>query len=141
MKATGSAYEQQGGGDPAEQRVTSLELFFDLVFVFAIAQVTGLFTNDLDGPLKNSRISGGQRGIILLVEERPGALPSQSRVLLDESQAEASSNLPSSRCASAISASLAMLVTCARAQSSHSGTILASGSGLSLSRATPMPAF
>ena len=46
MTTTGSAYEQQGSGDPAEQRVTSLELFFDLVFVFAIAQVTGLLTDD-----------------------------------------------------------------------------------------------
>jgi low temperature requirement protein LtrA len=27
--------------DEVEQRVTSLELFFDLVFVFAITQVTG----------------------------------------------------------------------------------------------------
>ena len=29
-----------------EQRVTPLELFFDLVFVFAITQVTGFLAND-----------------------------------------------------------------------------------------------
>ncbi|MEX0674596.1 MAG: low temperature requirement protein A [Gaiellaceae bacterium] len=29
-----------------EQRVTPLELFFDLVFVFAITQVTGLMSAD-----------------------------------------------------------------------------------------------
>ena len=47
MSATGSAYQEQRGGDPAgERRVTSLELFFDLVFVFAIAQVTALLTDD-----------------------------------------------------------------------------------------------
>jgi low temperature requirement protein LtrA len=32
---------------PAEQRVTPLELFFDLVFVFAITRVTGLMAHDL----------------------------------------------------------------------------------------------
>src|SRR5689334_809249 len=30
----------------AEERVTNLELFFDLVFVFAITQVTGLMAHD-----------------------------------------------------------------------------------------------
>ena len=29
-----------------EQRVTPLELFFDLVFVFALTQVTALMSND-----------------------------------------------------------------------------------------------
>jgi low temperature requirement protein LtrA len=29
-----------------EQRVTSLELFFDLVFVFAFTQVTTVFSDD-----------------------------------------------------------------------------------------------
>ena len=32
--------------DPAEQKVTPLELFFDLVFVFAITQVTALMAGD-----------------------------------------------------------------------------------------------
>ena len=32
--------------EPAEQRVTALELFFDLVFVFAITQVTGFIAHD-----------------------------------------------------------------------------------------------
>jgi low temperature requirement protein LtrA len=37
------------GGRPAEreQRVTPLELFFDVVFVFAITQVTELMSDDL----------------------------------------------------------------------------------------------
>jgi low temperature requirement protein LtrA len=34
-------------GDALEQRVTPLELFFDLVFVFAITRVTGLMADDL----------------------------------------------------------------------------------------------
>jgi low temperature requirement protein LtrA len=33
--------------EPLEQRVTPLELFFDLVFVFAITRVTGLMADDL----------------------------------------------------------------------------------------------
>jgi low temperature requirement protein LtrA len=35
------------GGDSYEQRVTPLELFFDLVFVFALTQVTGFLSNHL----------------------------------------------------------------------------------------------
>jgi Bacterial low temperature requirement A protein (LtrA) len=35
------------GGDPVEQRVTPLELFFDLVLVFALTQVTGFLTHHL----------------------------------------------------------------------------------------------
>jgi low temperature requirement protein LtrA len=35
------------GGDLAEQRVTPLELFFDLVFVFALTQVTGFLADHL----------------------------------------------------------------------------------------------
>jgi low temperature requirement protein LtrA len=35
------------GGDPNEQRVTPLELFFDLVFVFALTQVTGFLADHL----------------------------------------------------------------------------------------------
>ena len=35
------------GGDPTEQRVTPLELFFDLVFVFALTQVTGFLADHL----------------------------------------------------------------------------------------------
>jgi low temperature requirement protein LtrA len=34
-------------GEPLEQRVTPLELFFDLVFVFAITRVTSLMAHDL----------------------------------------------------------------------------------------------
>jgi low temperature requirement protein LtrA len=36
----------EGSQRESEQRVTSLELFFDLVFVFAITQVTSLLSND-----------------------------------------------------------------------------------------------
>jgi low temperature requirement protein LtrA len=36
----------EGSQPEVEQRVTSLELFFDLVFVFAITQVTTLLSND-----------------------------------------------------------------------------------------------
>jgi low temperature requirement protein LtrA len=36
----------EGSARDGEQRVTSLELFFDLVFVFAITQVTTLLSND-----------------------------------------------------------------------------------------------
>jgi low temperature requirement protein LtrA len=36
----------EGSQPESEQRVTSLELFFDLVFVFAITQVTSLLSND-----------------------------------------------------------------------------------------------
>jgi low temperature requirement protein LtrA len=35
------------GGDPVEQRVTPLELFFDLVFVFALTQVIGFLVDHL----------------------------------------------------------------------------------------------
>jgi low temperature requirement protein LtrA len=35
------------GSDLAEQRVTPLELFFDLVFVFALTQVTGFLADHL----------------------------------------------------------------------------------------------
>ena len=41
MSTTGAARMITEGGDPVEQRVTPLELFFDLVFVFALTQVTG----------------------------------------------------------------------------------------------------
>ena len=37
----------QADSQPAEQRVTPLELFFDLVFVFAITRVTSLMAHDL----------------------------------------------------------------------------------------------
>jgi len=35
------------GGYSFEQRVTPLELFFDLVFVFALTQVTGFLADHL----------------------------------------------------------------------------------------------
>src|ERR671921_993796 len=42
-----SAPADKEGGDPTEQRVTPLELFFDLVFVFALTQVTGFLADHL----------------------------------------------------------------------------------------------
>jgi low temperature requirement protein LtrA len=47
MGTDGSAGMATEGGDLAEQRVTPLELFFDLVFVFALTQVTGFLADHL----------------------------------------------------------------------------------------------
>jgi low temperature requirement protein LtrA len=47
MSTTRSAPTPTDGGDTFEQRVTPLELFFDLVFVFALTQVAGFLTNHL----------------------------------------------------------------------------------------------
>ena len=47
MSTTGAARMVTEGGDPVEQRVTPLELFFDLVFVFALTQVTGFLIHHL----------------------------------------------------------------------------------------------
>src|SRR5215217_9407980 len=47
MSSADSAPAAMEGGDPTEQRVTPLELFFDLVFVFALTQVTGFLTHHL----------------------------------------------------------------------------------------------
>jgi low temperature requirement protein LtrA len=43
----GTAQVEKEGGDSYEQRVTPLELFFDLVFVFALTQVTGFLSHHL----------------------------------------------------------------------------------------------
>jgi low temperature requirement protein LtrA len=48
-----------GGGDPIERRVTPLELFFDLVFVFALTQVTAFLADHLTW-------GGMLRGVALL---------------------------------------------------------------------------
>ena len=47
MSTTRSAPTPTDGGDTFEQRVTPLELFFDLVFVFALTQVAGFLANHL----------------------------------------------------------------------------------------------
>src|SRR5919107_961445 len=47
MGTEGSAGMATEGGELAEQRVTPLELFFDLVFVFALTQVTGFLADHL----------------------------------------------------------------------------------------------
>ena len=47
MSAAVPAPAATEGGDPYEQRVTPLELFFDLVFVFALTQVTGFLADHL----------------------------------------------------------------------------------------------
>src|SRR5215204_4841128 len=45
MSTTGAARMVTESGDSYEQRVTPLELFFDLVFVFALTQVTGFLSD------------------------------------------------------------------------------------------------
>src|SRR3712207_6128396 len=47
MSTAGAARVDIGVGDSYEQRVTPLELFFDLVFVFALTQVTGFLADHL----------------------------------------------------------------------------------------------
>ena len=47
MNTPGAARMEIEGGDSYEQRVTPLELFFDLVFVFALTQVTGFLVDHL----------------------------------------------------------------------------------------------
>ena len=47
MSTAGTTRTAREGGDLTEQRVTPLELFFDLVFVFALTQVTGFLTAHL----------------------------------------------------------------------------------------------
>jgi low temperature requirement protein LtrA len=47
MSTAGPAGTATEGGDLTEQRVTPLELFFDLVFVFALTQVTGFLADHL----------------------------------------------------------------------------------------------
>ena len=47
MSTVGSARTATGGADLPERRVTPLELFFDLVFVFALTQVTGFLADHL----------------------------------------------------------------------------------------------
>src|ERR687893_1883834 len=47
MSTAGTARVAREGGDSYEQRVTPLELFFDLVFVFALTQVTGFLADHL----------------------------------------------------------------------------------------------
>jgi low temperature requirement protein LtrA len=47
MSTAGSARTATEGGDLPEHRVTPLELFFDLVFVFALTQVTGFLADHL----------------------------------------------------------------------------------------------
>jgi low temperature requirement protein LtrA len=47
MSTVGTERAATEGGDVNEQRVTPLELFFDLVFVFALTQVTGFLANHL----------------------------------------------------------------------------------------------
>jgi low temperature requirement protein LtrA len=56
---TDQPFTEEEPGEPSEQRVTPLELFFDLVFVFAITQVTGYLAHD---PTPGTLL----RGILLL---------------------------------------------------------------------------
>src|SRR3712207_9481589 len=58
ISTAGSTGTVTQGGDLAEQRVTPLELFFDLVLVFALTQVTGLLADHLTwaGMLKGAAL-------------------------------------------------------------------------------------
>ena len=47
MSAAESASTQEGNGGTIEQGATPLELFFNLVFVFAFTQVTSFFSDHL----------------------------------------------------------------------------------------------
>src|SRR3712207_9176497 len=47
MSTTDSARVATEGGELPDRRVTPLELFFDLVFVFALTQVTGFLADHL----------------------------------------------------------------------------------------------
>ena len=51
--------DEPDGGQEDEQRVTPLELFFDLVFVFALTQITQLIADQPDG-------HGLAKGMVLL---------------------------------------------------------------------------
>ena len=59
MSTAGSAPAATEAGDLPERHVTPLELFFDLVFVFAITQVTGFLSD-------HPTWSGLARGLALL---------------------------------------------------------------------------
>jgi low temperature requirement protein LtrA len=52
---------QRAAGDPERQRATSLELFYDLVFVFAVTQVSHLLLRHLDWA------GVGQSALVLMV--------------------------------------------------------------------------
>ncbi|GAA0230975.1 low temperature requirement protein A [Haladaptatus pallidirubidus] len=45
-----SPLDEDANGNEQDQSVTPLELFFDLVFVFALTQITGFLTNNLTWP-------------------------------------------------------------------------------------------
>ncbi len=59
MSAAGAEHTGRQNADSADRRVTPLELFFDLVFVFALTQVTGFLADDPTWP-------GARRGALLL---------------------------------------------------------------------------
>ena len=55
MDAAGSEPPKIGNHNPEERRVTPLELFFDLVFMFAITQVTAFLS---DHPTRTGLVQG-----------------------------------------------------------------------------------
>ena len=59
MSTAGSEHAGRQNADLADRRVTPLELFFDLVFVFALTQVTGFLADE-------PTWSGAMRGALLL---------------------------------------------------------------------------
>ena len=59
MTSPRPAVQHRASGEPGEARVAPIELFFDLVFVFALTQVTAFLAEDLSWP-------GLGRGLMLL---------------------------------------------------------------------------
>jgi low temperature requirement protein LtrA len=55
VDTVGAEPQRIGDRNPEERRVAPLELFFDLVFVFAITQVTGFLS---DHPTWSGLVSG-----------------------------------------------------------------------------------
>jgi hypothetical protein len=70
MSTAGPASAATEGGDPAERRVTPLELFFDLVFVFALTQVTGFLADHLTWVGMLQGAASGVVGGILVADQR-----------------------------------------------------------------------
>jgi hypothetical protein len=72
MSTAGPAAAATEGGDLAERRVTPLELFFDLVFVFALTQVTGFLADHLTwvGMVQGAALLVVGVGVILVADQR-----------------------------------------------------------------------
>jgi low temperature requirement protein LtrA len=73
MSAAGSESSQRGNEDSIESGANPLELFFALVFVFALPQVTGFLTDHLTwtGMLQGTaRSAVVGMGVLLVADQR-----------------------------------------------------------------------